>query len=67
MQDDNFSDYQDLRSSIEKEMRTTIGGWALGEAPDAMTFEQVRRLTDSVVVLMNVTTRKCWDLGRQKS
>lgn len=65
MSDDNFSEYQAMRAQIEKEIKTVIGVWAFGEAPDAMTFEQVRGLTKSIVVLMNGATRRCWDLGKQ--
>lgn len=64
MADDNFSDYQAMRADIEKQLRTVIGGWALGEAPDAMTFDQVRRLTHEVVRTMNQATRECWELGK---
>jgi len=67
MSDDNFSEYQELRSSIEKDVRTVIGGWALGEAPDAMTLEQIRRLTNQITVLLNGATRKCWELGKQNA
>lgn len=64
MADDNFSEYQAMRADIEKQLRTVIGGWALGEAPDAMTFDQVRRLTQEVVRTMNQATRECWELGK---
>jgi len=64
MSDDNFADYQAMRAGIEKEVRTLVGGWALGEAPDAMTFQQVRTLTEKLTYLMNGATRKCWELGK---
>ena len=67
MADDNFADYQALRAKFEKEIRAEVFGWALGEAPDTMTLDQVRTLTDSFIRMMNGATRQCWDLGLRNS
>lgn len=42
-----------LRNDFEKELRETVGFWALSQGPAAMTFEEARELIRRIIFTMN--------------
>ncbi len=65
-EDEKFGRFQDRRSQAERELKEIIGGWSFANATDDMTFQQIRDLTDKVVVCMNKATRDSYALGEER-
>jgi hypothetical protein len=67
MDDDNFAEYQKLRQQAENEIRGHIFQWAMRDAPSEMTLSDVRGLADQLVIMMNVATRRAYEVGSRVS
>lgn len=63
MIDDNFTEYQKLRASAENEIKNHFLSWALSDAPADLTIDNVRKLADAIVLILNGSTRRAYDLG----
>lgn len=58
---DSFKAYQDLREAAERDVKMRIFGWAMTDAPDSMTLDDVRVITAEMVKAVNHHTRIVYD------
>lgn len=58
---DSFKMYQELREAAERDVKMRVFGWAMTDAPDTMSIDDVRVITAQMVTAVNHHTRQVYD------